>query len=445
MIKCEKIIFINPPYEVIGVTESVSSVSVTLSIAMLAGVAKKYKKEVKILDLNLYTNWEDILDIEISKFDPDLVGITFTTPLVNVSDKIGKRVKEICSKNVVVIGGGAHATAMPIETLETTCFDAVAVGEAEETFEKYLANGSFENLTGWYYKDDGKIWGGLSAGLIENLDSLPFGAYELFETNKYIYPKEMCRANPVCLLETSRGCYAKCTFCNKNIFGFKIRRKSAKRVVDEMEYILSLGFKEIHLADDLFTADMKHAKHVCEEIICRGLKFHWVPRSGIRVDRVSAELLKLMKEAGCYHIPFGIESGNQEILDSIKKGITIEEIKNAIKLSKEAGLETTGYFMFGLPGETPKTVQETINLALELKVDHIKFGVTIPLPGTPLFEQLKVENRLITFDWAKYTYSTPPWEIYNHPTLSKEEIENIYVLGNQLLDVANKSLHISEC
>lgn len=445
MNNCQKILLINPPYEIIGVTESVSSVSVTLSIAMLAGVAKKFDKEVKIIDLNLYANWENILDREILKFDPDLVGITFTTPLVKISDKICKRIKELSNKKVMVIGGGAHATAMPVQTLETTCFDAVALGEAEEAFEEYLTKGSFENLKGWYFKDGEKILGGLPAPLIENLDSLPFGAYKLFEANKYLYPKEMCRANPVCLLETSRGCYAKCTFCNKNIFGFKIRRKSAKRVVDEMEYILSLGFKEIHLADDLFTADMKHAKHVCEEILKRGLKFHWLPRSGIRVDKVSAELLRIMKDAGCYHIPFGIESGNQQILDNIKKNVTIEEIKNAIRLSKEAGLETTGYFMFGLPGETPETVQETIDLALELKLDHIKFGITVPLPGTPLFEQLKIENRLITFDWEKYTYSTPPWEIYDHPTLSREQIENIYILGNQLIDVANKSMHITEC
>jgi len=274
--------------------------------------------------------------------------------------------------------------------------------------------------------------------------NLPFAAIDLFESEKYIYPRESARANPVCLLETSRGCYARCVFCNKNIFGYKIRGKSSKRVVDEMEFILSHGFQEIHFADDLFTADMRHAELVCQEIIDRGLRFPWVPRSGIRVDRVSPQLLDLMHRAGCYHIPFGIESGNQEILDSIKKGITVDQIRKAVSMAKAAGMETTGYFMFGLPGETRDTVLQTIDFAVELTLDHIKFGVTIPLPGTSLFEQLYDQGRLCTFDWSRYTYSTPPWEIYNHPSLDRETLEQIVFKGKKLLEIANKTVHTND-
>ena len=279
--------------------------------------------------------------------------------------------------------------------------------------------------------------------LIKNLDDLPFAAVELFDTTQYIYPADASRENPVCLLETSRGCYAYCIYCNKNIFGHKIRRKSSKRVVDEMQYILGCGFREIHFADDSFTADLNHAKGVCNEIINRGLSFPWVPRSGIRVDRVTPDLLNLMRKAGCYHTPFGIESGSQEVLDRMKKGITVDQVIRAVQMSKDAGMETTGYFMFGLPGETKDTIMKTIEFALQLRLDHNKFGVAIPLPGTEFFELLDQEGLLKTNDWEKFTYSTPPWELYHHPSLDRDTLEQITINQERLMDVANRSIHFT--
>ena len=437
----DRILLINPPYDIIGVKESVSSVSITLSIAMLAAIARELDKEVLILDLNLSEDWETQINVLIEQYIPDLVAITFTTPIIGIAGRIAQRTRELMGDEVLIVGGGAHATARPDETLRQTVFDALAIGEAETSFGQFLRKGSFAGIPGWIYKSRGDIFSTGTAESVENLDDLPFAAIELFSVEEYIYPSESARENPVCLLETSRGCYSRCIFCNKNIFGHRIRRKSARRVVSEMEYILSKGFREIHLADDLFTADMQHAISVCQEILNRDLRFPWVPRSGIRVDRISPTLLDLMRQAGCYHVPFGIESGNQEILNSIKKGITVEQIRDAVSMAKSAGMETTGYFMVGLPGETRETILQTTDFAFELELDHVKFGFAVPLPGTPFFDQLYQSGRLATLDWERYTYSTPPWEIYDHPTLDKSTLEQMMIGTQRIVQIANRTIH----
>ena len=154
---------------------------------------------------------------------------------------------------------------------------------------------------------------------IKDLDALEFPAYFLYDIPKYIMPRVFSRESPLGVMETSRGCYAHCVYCNKNIHGYKLRQKSPQRVVDEMEYLLKLGFREIHITDDVFTADMPRAYKICEQILRRNLKFPWYPRGGIRVDRINKELLVIMKKAGCYRIPFGVESGSQRVIDVIKR------------------------------------------------------------------------------------------------------------------------------
>lgn len=232
-------------------------------------------------------------------------------------------------------------------------------------------------------------------------------------------------------METSRGCYAHCTFCNKNIFGYKLRFKSPKRVVDEMEYILSLGFREIHIIDDVFTADMKRAAEICEEILRRRLDVPWYPRGGLRVDRVSLDLLRLMKKAGCYRVPFGIESGSQRVLDTVKKGETLEDARDAVSAAKKAGLEVECYFMIGLPGESPEDVEKSIEMAQSLEPDFVKFTITIPLPGTEYFEALKAQGRIKSIDWEKYTFSTAPKDIYEHDRMDWRTIEGFYVRAHR--------------
>jgi radical SAM superfamily enzyme YgiQ (UPF0313 family) len=433
--KLSKFLLVNPPYEAVGVNESVSSVSITLSLAMLAGLCRRHERDVRIVDLNLEANWEEAYGRALSEWQPDTVGITFATPTAPIAARIARWTKD--AGDITVIGGGPHATALPLETLRSGPFDAVAVGEGETAFEHALQTKRFEETAGWATP---RTVVPTTAALIDNLDSLPFAAVDLFDSERYVYPKRACRQNPVCLLETCRGCYARCTFCNKNIFGYKLRKKSADRVVDEMQFILDAGYREIHFADDLFTADTRHAEAVCRRILERGLRFPWVPRSGLRVDRVTPQLMEVMAAAGCYHIPFGIESGSQEILDRIQKGITLQQVRDAVRYAKEAGMETTGYFMVGIPGDTAETMRQTLEFASSLNLDYFKVGVCIPLPGTPMFAELEREGRIRTRCWEMYTYSTKPWDIVSSKEVTHETLGALTINGIPLLNATNRTM-----
>jgi anaerobic magnesium-protoporphyrin IX monomethyl ester cyclase len=422
-VKTDSFLLVNPPYENIGVTESVSSASVTLSIAGLAGQCRQYGRHVELLDLNVVQDWQGAYEQALARVRPDVVGITFATPLVGIASELGKIAQAYDS---YVIGGGPHASAMPRQCITAGGFDAIAMGEGDNPFEHLLTTQEVNGCPGWVTS---RTLIPQAAEPYPDLDALPFAAVDLFDPNDYLYPERACRANPVCLVETSRGCYARCTFCNKNIFGWKIRKKSASRVVDEMEFILESGYREIHIADDLFTAHYQHARQVCAEIQQRGLEFPWVPRSGLRVDRVKPDLLEAMRDAGCYHIPFGIESGVQETLNSINKGITIEQIEKAVEMVQLAEMETTGYFMVGIPGESTAAMQKTLDFAVGLDLDFVKIGICVPLPGTPMFTMAKEQGLLRTEDWNLYTYSTPPWELCTAPEMSEESLQGLAVGG----------------
>jgi anaerobic magnesium-protoporphyrin IX monomethyl ester cyclase len=229
-------------------------------------------------------------------------------------------------------------------------------------------------------------------------------------------------------METSRGCPYGCVYCNKSVFGRTFRVKSASRVVDEMELMLKEGIKEIHLADDNFTRDMVRAEKICQEIIERGLRFPWATITGIRVDRVNQRLLKKMKAAGCYRVYFGIESGSQRILNNIQKGINLKQVRQAIKWSKKAGLETFGFFMIALPGEELNDIKKTIKLATSLDLDMAKMSVTIPLPATPLYNELEEQGKIKTKNWSEFNLYLPAPAIYDHPNLDWGTIDKYYAL-----------------
>jgi radical SAM superfamily enzyme YgiQ (UPF0313 family) len=329
----------------------------SLTFATLAAPLLQAGHQVEILDLDIARQPAQELEQKLDEFSPEYVGITCTTPLVYKAKHVASVVKKH-NPNTTVIVGGAHPSSLPESTLLDSDLDIACIGEGDFTIAEIVSGAEWASVNGIWYKKDDRVIANPERERITDLDQLPFPAWSLFNLKNYRVPRLTCRKNPVGTMETSRGCVFGCTYCNKNIFGRTFRMKSAKRVVDEMEHMLVVGFKEIHIMDDGFTTDLSRAKQICDLIMERGLKFPWNLHNGIRVDRVDKEFLEKAHAAGCYCITFGVESGNQALLDNVHKGITLEKIRQVFKWTKETGVETMAFFMIGLPGETEATMQK---------------------------------------------------------------------------------------
>lgn len=396
----------------------------SLTFATLAAPLLQAGHEVEVLDLNIAARPDAELAKKLDEFSPDYVGITCTTPLVQNVRNMASVAKQHNADTVVVVGG-AHPSSLPESTMAGSDIDIVCVGEGDFTITEIVGGADLSSIRGIHYMKDGVPVANPSRELIADLDRLPMPVWSLFDLSRYRTPRLTCRANPVGTLETSRGCVYGCTYCNKNVFGRTCRMKSPQRVVDEIEYMIEAGFRDIHIMDDGFTTDLKRAKQICDLIVERGLKVPWNLHNGIRVNRVDKEFLEKARDAGCYSVTFGIESGDQTILDNIHKGTTLEQARQAFAWTKEVGIETLAFFMLGLPGETEVTLQKTIDFAKELDPDYTKASILLPLPGTPLYGQFEQEGRIRSKDWSLYNQDDPSG-VYDHDNLSWETINHYY-------------------
>jgi len=226
---------------------------------------------------------------------------------------------------------------------------------------------------------------------------------------------------------TSRGCPYRCTFCFKSIFGRKYITQSSERITNEIKYLIKkLGVRELLFYDDSFTINRERTIELCNEFIKNDINIPWSCET--RVNHVDKKLLEKMKEAGCYIISYGVESGDQQILNNLKKDITIEQVRNAFKLTRKVDILTVAYFMIGSPGDTRKTVRKTINFAKQLDADFAQFSICTPFPGSELFDNL-IRKGIKIEDWDKASYVTSktkskPVILTEH--LSEEEVKRFY-------------------
>lgn len=392
-----KIALINPP-------QSTKYSQPPMGLAVLAAVLERRGYNVAVVDANaLRLKPEDIIPYVT---DADIVGLTAMTPTINTAISIAHHLKQ-SNPDLTIILGGAHATLLPEETLANAPqLDVIIKGEGEETIIELLQaleqKHPLDNIRGISYKRNGEVFSNPLRPTNIDLDSLPFLAYHLLPWRRYKPHPPHGRALPFAAIITSRGCPYQCSYCSKPVFGSKFRAQSPQRVVDEIAYYKDrFGIKEIAFYDDVFTLNQKRAYTIAEEIIRRGLKICWTCET--RVNLVDKDLLSHMKQAGCYAIAYGIESASQEILDTLNKGITIDEVEAAIRLTREAGLQTIGYFMLGSPGESPETIGKTIELAKKSKIDFAQFAVTTPFPGTELYD-LYLKDKGSAIPWENFIY-----------------------------------------
>jgi len=405
----------------------------SVAMATLAACCLEKGIDAQLIDLSLIEsegkNPGEEMEKVIQEYKPDYICFSFTTPLFKECCEYAKFVKEKLP-SATLIAGGVHPSIYPEEVLEKSVVDIAVVGEGDFTLpEVVFTNNDLDKLKevkGIVFKDkEGKITKTPRKQSLKNMDDLPLPAWHLLPIKKYKMPKIMTKKNPVGTMDTSRGCLAACTYCNKTIFGRQWNSKSAERVVDELEYMKKCGFGEVHIYDDMFSTDLDRLKDICDLIVKRGLKLSWKLDCGIRLDSVDPELYRKLKKSGCYSIGYGIESGSQKVLDQIIKGLNIKESKKAVKWAKDAGVETVGFFMFGLPEETEETMKETIQLAKDLDLDYAKVTLATPFPGTRFYSEMLSQKRLKSKDWSAYNFHTPS-KVYDHPNLSWEIMQKYY-------------------
>ena len=414
-IAAPRVILINPFYPID------ENPTPPLGLAFLAGALEAAGARVRVLDFVVFPYSREYLEAQITDFAPQIIGATAVTMTFDQAIAVIRDAKEIAPEAVTVMGG-PHVTFRAEQTLtDYPCLDLVVLGEGEQTVVELARAGS-----------DRKQWASI-AGLVfrqadqfcltpprppADLDDLPLPARHLIPLGRY-------RAlNLAVSMTSSRGCPFKCIFCvGRKMVGAKVRYRDPVRVVDEMVYLAGLGFMQINMADDLFTAKADHCHGVCDEILRRGLEVKWT--SFARVDTVSLDVLKKMKAAGCTAVSFGLETGNAEILKTIRKGITLAQVEAAVDMCNEAGILPHASFILGLPGETPETIEETLAFGKKLEDKGVSYGFHLlaPFPGTEVRDRSDDYGiRILTDDWREYHANSA---IVETASVDKETLDGI--------------------
>ncbi|MBI4454076.1 cobalamin B12-binding domain-containing protein [Candidatus Woesearchaeota archaeon] len=371
-----------------------------LGISYIAAILKQKGYDVQIIDTQALNITNREFESMIRSIKPDVVGITAMTPTIRGAMKAAMICK---SHGAIVVMGGPHIATLPNETMASSFIDYGLIGEGDYSFLaliQYIEGKivSLKNVEGIIYKHNKKVIIN-KAALVENLDELPFPARELLPNDRYDC---IITEKPFTTMISSRGCPYRCGFCFKTPSDNKNRTRNPKNIVDEMEYCIDkFKVKEIMFYDDTLTLNREVIVKVCEEIISRKLDINW--EAPTRVNHIDLELLKLMKKAGCIRLRYGVESGDQSILNLMRKGTTIDQIRKVFKWSHEVGIETFAYFIIGYYSETPQTMQNTINFAKEINPDWAMFTVATPLPKTHLHELALKDNLIPQNYWEEFT------------------------------------------
>src|SRR3989344_887462 len=408
-----------------------------LDIATLAAYLIENNFQVGILDPIIENmSLEDIISY-VKEKDPKVIAFSSVTPTFQKSKFIAEKIREEFPNKLIIIGGH-HISLFKENAVEKeTSFDLFAYGEGELTAvelmsffkannydqKKIMSNfDGLKKISGIMFKHNNNIIKTKPRELIPDLNTIPMPARHLLKMDRYIpLPIEYKRL-PAIHMMVSRGCPFSCTYCSTHgAFGYKVRFKSPERVIEEIKHVMEkYGARQISFWDDVLTINKEWLTKLCNLILEHKLNIIW--NCYAHPNTVNDELLKKMKEAGCFCIWYGIEAGDDLLLKVINKGTTIESIKKAVKLTKKNGIEVRGLFMVGLPKETPELAQKTINFAKELDLDYAQFSITTPHIGTPLYE-LAAQYGTLEKNYDKYTQHEAVFVPFGYK--SKEQVEEM--------------------
>jgi anaerobic magnesium-protoporphyrin IX monomethyl ester cyclase len=368
-----------------------------VSLATIGAVLEAEKYSISIIDCAARgDDWED-LSSQVSQFKPDIIVLSTGTPTINNDLNLCAWLKEKFPQ-IITIAFGTHVTALDKESMKKyPSIDFIVRNEPEITIKELvralLMNDPIESIQGITFRDKNRgTVSNPARPFIENLDSLPFPAWHKVDINLYRLP---LKGNRYLIVSPLRGCPYRCSFCTcQTYYGNRVRRRSPESVISEIRYDMEkFGVKDFFFWAETFVIDKEFVRRLCNGILEAGIKISWTANS--RVDTVDESLLKLMADAGCWMLSYGIESAEQKVLDSVLKGTKVEHAKIAIDASRKAGIKTAGHFIFGLPGDSEESIKKTIDYAMTLDLDFAQFYSAVPFPGSQIYSEA------LTKGWIK--------------------------------------------
>jgi anaerobic magnesium-protoporphyrin IX monomethyl ester cyclase len=414
-----KLLFIEPPYrstiqQFLGVHGPI------LGFGSMANQLENEGHDVEILDCPTLGLELSDLKRSISESEPDVVGITSTTPSFGEACRVAETVKGV-KPECTVIMGGPHVSFEDFSTVENSFVDVVVRGEGEITICELIATlgkeKSLSGVSGITYKEGGMPRRNPERPFIKDLDSLSVSYHKL--------PMDLYRfqGQKYATIVSSRGCPYGCVYCSSSsLHGKKWRCQSSDRVVEEIRLLVDdYGIRQIEFLDDLFTFDNKRVEEICNRLIEDKMDVGWFCSS--RVDTITCSLMSKMQKAGCIGLYFGIESGSQRVLNTLGKGTRLDQAIKAIGGAREADIETVATFILGIPGETLDDVKQTIAFARKLRPDYSQFTYCTPYPGTQLHKFAEENDLLITRDWNHYTTME---QVMRVPGLDENKLRSLF-------------------
>ncbi len=420
------ILFINPSLKQQNIghynktVEKTRGVYPSLGLLYIAAVLVQEGHHVEVIDMDTESNPQNKITYSLAHLKPEVLCIHVMTWTFHQANEIAKLAKNTLP-SIYIIAGGAAITCTPEAIIKYSIFDYGVIGEGEKTIVELMrtlsSKGDTSKIPGIIYQKNNQLILGEHRALIETLDDIPNPARHLVNLNRYF--DVLSRQRSSATMITSRGCPYNCIYCDRrNRMGSKWRSFSNHRIIDEMQELKEQhGIKEIMFFDDEFIIDRARTIEFCNLILKKNLNIIWECRT--RVDMVDPQLLKIMKQAGCYRIRFGFESGDDTILKILKKGITVTQSLECARMVKESGIEIFGYFMFGCPKETEETIQKTIDLAFAIDPDFAVFSKMILIPGSELFDWAVSEKIICADYWERFIAGE---NTNTAPALSSEEL-----------------------
>lgn len=420
-----KITLINVPASRVRYNISGTNPMLPLGIAYIGSVLEKNGYRVNIIDMQVMNiSIEQLRDL-IYDEGGDIFGISCSLFSLRQGIRVSKIIKGIKPESIIILGGACTVFSPTTILRRVPEIDIIVKGEGESTVLELVkeikkGNPYFKNINGIIYREGEQIIETAERIPIKNLDELPLPARHLFPIHRYRIHPPYGLHQPVITMETSRGCPFNCTFCCAPA---KFRHRNPKNIVDEIEFVVKeYGVKEIYFVDSTFGVIGEMVDEMCKRIVERDLDVTWT--CGTRVDLMSEKLIKQMKKAGCYMISYGVESGSQRILDSMKKGITRDQIEKTIKLTKEANIRSVVYLIVGTPGETYDDVKETIKFVKKIEPDFVVYTGFTPTPSTEAYQKAIAEKIIDSNYYENLIFSEHDlsWPLYATEDLPRKKI-----------------------